>query len=374
MLHWLCEAPSPYNADLFRALAGAPGIDLTVHYRRPALGSHPWRSDLLAGYGSRQWQCVLGIDWPLIGLALDPRGRRNRVFIVAGWHTPTSALLMLALITTGGRYFVWTDTPDATHRRPPIRGALRAAWLRLAFRKAERILGTGAPALVALRQMGAPAERLVNFPYWLDLGRFPHQRRARRPDAPLNFMSVGRIELARKGQDIALRALAAHASTPGWCYRVAGDGPDAAALKSLAVELGIGDRVEVLGWLEPDAVAAEIRAADVLIHPSPAHEPYGVAVLEAMAAGLAVLASDRTCAALDRVRHGESGFIHPAGDVEALAGDIGRLLADPDLRMRMGAAARDLAGRWPIARGVETILAASRVPAIPTGRPIRRNA
>lgn len=374
VLHWLCEAPSPYNADLFRALASEPEIDLTVHYRRPALGSHPWRSDLLAGHRSRRWRTALGVDWRLPGLALSARGRHQRVFVIAGWQTSTATLLLLALMATGGRFFVWTDTPDASRRRPPIQGTLRAAWLRLVFARAERILGTGAPALAVLRQMGAPGAKLVNFPYWLDLGRFRGRRESRRPAEAVRFVSVGRIEFARKGHNIALRALATHADVAGWRYRIAGDGPDAAALNALAHALGVGDRVEILGWLEADRVAAEMRDADVLIHPSPAHEPYGVAVLEAMASGLPALASDRTGAALDRVHDGTSGFIHPAGDVEALAGHIGRLLADPALRLRMGDAAGAVAAQWPIARGVQTILSLARPPVARSGRAIRGSA
>jgi glycosyltransferase involved in cell wall biosynthesis len=71
-----------------------------------------------------------------------------------------------------------------------------------------------------------------------------------------------------------------------------------------------------------------------------------------MAAGLAVIASDATAAALDRIDDGRNGFIHRSGDVETLAAALRRATADRDALGRIRAEARATAERWPVSRGV----------------------
>jgi glycosyltransferase involved in cell wall biosynthesis len=219
-------------------------------------------------------------------------------------------------------------------------------------------MGTGQQALNMLRSMGVPDDRLVDFPSWIDLDRYPPRKRFQEPvDRPIRFISAGRVENSVKGHDLAVEALA-HASSVSrqtFEYVIAGDGPDAGRVRNLAMKLGIGDHVTILGWLEPPALVNAMLGADLLIHPSPVHEPFGVAVIEAMAAGLGVLASDVTCAALDRVVRGVTGFIHRAGDVRELSDQILDTLENREKIGAMGAAARREAEAWPIDRGVEDI-------------------
>jgi glycosyltransferase involved in cell wall biosynthesis len=168
------------------------------------------------------------------------------------------------------------------------------------------------------------------------------------------------VDNALKGHDLAIRSLAeALRLLPAAQveYLIAGTGPDVAFDRALAESLGIGDRLEMPGWVEPDALADLLLGADVLIHPSPVLEPYGVAVIEAMAAGMIVLASDATCAGLDRIEHGVNGFIHPAGDVDALSEQIRWLLTHPEAMPGIRRAARRTAEQWPVSRGVGIIRA-----------------
>jgi glycosyltransferase involved in cell wall biosynthesis len=74
-----------------------------------------------------------------------------------------------------------------------------------------------------------------------------------------------------------------------------------------------------------------------------------------MAAGLVVLGSDATGAVLDRIRHGENGFIHRSGDVDQLAEQIGDLFLHPEILQDVGCRARLTAEQWPVGRGVQTI-------------------
>lgn len=112
------------------------------------------------------------------------------------------------------------------------------------------------------------------------------------------------------------------------------------------IERQIGDQpwaanVRLLGWLDGPAKAAALRAAAVFALPSYG-EGLPMALLEAMAYGLPAVAS-QSDGFLDAVQEGENGYLVPAGDVAALAEALGRLLADGELRCRMGAAGRQRA-------------------------------
>jgi glycosyltransferase involved in cell wall biosynthesis len=345
-LHWTCWQPTPYNDLLFSSLAQLPEVRLLVHFREPQVPTHPWRSTLGQGYDSRFFRTAAGIDWTLVKLAAR---ERNATFVFGGWDTPTALVALLLLMARRMPYLVWTDSPDTTAHRGMLKGALRGWWLRRVFARAAAVMGTGAPALAALAEMGCSAEKLRNLPYFVDLDAVvPHLDSA---PPPVRYLSSGRLH-ADKGYDLALRALAAvHGASGGFEYTIAGTGPERDALERLAAHLGIANCVAFRGWLEPDALAQLYRAGVIFLHPA-RREPYGVAVLEAMAAGLAVIASDATAAALDRIDDGRNGFIHRSGDVDALAAALRRATADRAVLASVRAEARATAERWPVSRGV----------------------
>ncbi|WP_442507025.1 glycosyltransferase [Novipirellula sp. SH528] len=356
-LHWLCHSPSPYNAQLFRAIAEMPDIDLSVHYQVAAVDSHPWKSQLTGGYNHRVYQLHAGMDWSLLGLGLHRTlDHRRRCFVIAGWSHPTAWALMLIIGLRRATYILWTDTPDLKRERRGAKQWLRGRFLRWAFGHAKYVMGTGKPALQALRKMGVSQSKLVNFPYWLDLDLYDASIcgnvSSEADRKPVVFLSSGIIKNSRKGHDVAIRALAQAAtlSNQSFEYRIAGAGPDEQQLRSLASELGLAEGVKFLGWLDPSRLLEELASADVLIHPSPVLEPYGVAVIEAMAAGLPVLGSSVTCAALDRIDDGFNGRIHRAGDVQQLASQIAELLMEKSLIRKMGQRALATAQKWPLSR------------------------
>lgn len=149
---------------------------------------------------------------------------------------------------------------------------------------------------------------------------------------------VGRLA-AVKGAPLLLRAFAAQAGHhPGARLAIVGDGPDRAALEAEARALGLADRVDFLGYQPQGAVAQELSRSDMLVLPSFA-EGVPVVLMEAMAATLPVIAS-RVAGVPELVEDGVSGFVTPPGDLATLTDRLGRLLADADLRARMGAAGR----------------------------------
>jgi glycosyltransferase involved in cell wall biosynthesis len=322
-------------ADLFRFL----GPEIMVHFRYPAARDRPWQSSLTDGYRSRVFRRVLGIDWRFVALVA---AGRDAQFCLCSWEDPTELLSILIARLMGRDYVLWTDTPHIARKRSRWKVWGRGLILRFAFGGAKAVMGTGAPALRVLREMGCPPEKLVNFPYFVDVDSY----RMRLPSVgPVRFLSCGRL-VAEKGFDVALRALARYRRD--FTYRIAGTGPELKALQLLAEELGIADRVEFPGWLEPSALRELYRQSDVLLHPA-WFEPYGVCVLEAMASGMVVVGSSATAAVADRIVDGVNGLVHEPGDVAELAEKLARI------DFAMGLAARQTAEAWPLTRAREIL-------------------
>jgi len=126
------------------------------------------------------------------------------------------------------------------------------------------------------------------------------------------------------------------ARQPRLVLLLVGDGAEKTRLQGLVARAGLGGRVVFAGWLADSARA--LRTMDLYAAAS-LKEGLPLALLEAMAAGLAVVATD-VPGHRDVVRDGETGLLVPVGDDAALADALGALLADPDRRRRLGRAGR----------------------------------
>lgn len=139
---------------------------------------------------------------------------------------------------------------------------------------------------------------------------------------------------AQKGLSILLEAAA---EVPDACFLLAGEGPERERLEALARELGVADRVLFLGRRED--VPQLLAAADVFALPS-LYEGSSLAVLEAMAAGTAVVSS--AIGGTDElIEDGRSGLLAPPGDSAALAAALRRALGDAELREELARRARE---------------------------------
>ena len=112
-----------------------------------------------------------------------------------------------------------------------------------------------------------------------------------------------------------------------------GDGPERKALERETERLGVGDRLHFVGFVTHDRLPAAMAHADVLVLPS-LYEELGTVLLEAMQAGLPIVASE-TGGIPDVIEDGVNGLLVPPGDPEALARVIDRILSDGDLSRRL---------------------------------------
>jgi glycosyltransferase involved in cell wall biosynthesis len=148
-----------------------------------------------------------------------------------------------------------------------------------------------------------------------------------------DIVFLGRL-VSDKGCDLVLRALSI-LKTAGICpsFTVIGDGPEMPALKQLTAELGLSDQVMFLGAVS-EGRGKVVAEHNIMVIPSIWKEPFGVAALEGIAAGCAVVAS-RTGGLPEAI--GPCGILFPGGDVVALASALKELLASPSLRDKLAA-------------------------------------
>jgi glycosyltransferase involved in cell wall biosynthesis len=346
-LLWVLQHPTPYNVYLLNQLGSRLGMEIEAVYRWPELCSHPW-----SVLPERRFA------WRVIARP----GERDRelerrcatddgtLVVFAGWRDRTIRPAMMARARSRSPFAFWTDTPKTAGGL--LRRVLDAAFLRFA-RRAVTTLATGAPAVERYRAMGVPDERVENFPFVVDPDHFGGSvavRSDRRASAGVRLLIPARLIDHLKGQSVAIEALCiARKRAPAMPLELilAGVGPDGDRLRTLARQRGVADAVRFEGWVEYALMPALLGAVDAVVLPS-YWDPFPVAVIEAMAAGLPVLGSNACGSVRERVVHRESGFVHHAGDVASLAEHMRAVAEDPMLRATMGRAALHTSARWGI--------------------------
>jgi teichuronic acid biosynthesis glycosyltransferase TuaC len=164
--------------------------------------------------------------------------------------------------------------------------------------------------------------------------------------------------VARKRHEVVLRALALMDPARRPEYLVIGDGPCRPGLERLAGELGVADRVRFLGQLPNPEAVARAATCDLFVMPG-VEEPFGVAFVEAMAAGLPAIGGRGEGGPEDIAAAGPGMVLVEPGDAGGLAAVIDRLTTDRDELRRLGFAAREtVAANFTWERcGVETVSA-----------------
>ena len=216
-------------------------------------------------------------------------------------------------------------------------------------RQADMIVATCTDEASELGRMGVAKDKIRVVPCGVDTALFTPVTPAAElvaaasaPPRPRRLLCVGRL-VERKGVDTAIRAVA---ELPGFELMVAGGpekrrlatDPEARRLLLLAEELGVADRVQLLGSVDHDLLPALIRSADLVVC-TPWYEPFGIVPIEAAACGRVVVGS-AVGGLLDTVVDGETGRLVTGSDPTAVADAIRDLIRDPVRKRRYEVAAR----------------------------------
>jgi glycosyltransferase involved in cell wall biosynthesis len=136
---------------------------------------------------------------------------------------------------------------------------------------------------------------------------------------------------------------------------MAGEGPLRGQLEREAAALGIAARVKFLGFVNQSGLPSLYGCADLFVLPSE-YDPCPAVVCESMLCGCPVVLSDTIRGRFDLVRHGQTGFIYPCGNLDSLARVLDEVLPDQDRLRRMGRAARQLMETWSPRECVEALV------------------
>jgi glycosyltransferase involved in cell wall biosynthesis len=237
---------------------------------------------------------------------------------------------------------------EPSHAPKRVRGAwaLGHRACEQALRHARLLLCPSRDDIAALSDLLQGSQRIVHMPPFLDVRQFAcdnggrmraRQRRAREIGVDPQWPWLLAVAMMRPGDKLAsYRALASTLSRLldlPWRLIVAGDGPARDQVEA-ALNAAIPGRVCFLGELAATALAETYAACDLLVWPA-VNEAYGMALLEAQAAGLPVVASNLR-GVPDVVIDGKSGLLAPPGDTQALAALVRELLESPARRRQMG--------------------------------------
>jgi len=281
-----------------------------------------------AGIAKQGFDAVFHAQWYTLpaGLWLRQRGHVRRVFVAAHGRE-----LLLNVV-----------------ERVPAVGSGYAAARDAMLRKADMLMPVSRYTGGLLERAGVSPQAIRVAPNGVDADAFrvadgaAFRAEHRLGDGPL-VTTVCRL-VPRKGIDTTLEAVARlRERIPGLRYAIGGSGPDRGRLEARIQDLGLQDTVRFLGRV-PDADMANcMTAADVFCMPARSEPPdvegFGLVFLEAGACETAVVGA-RAGGVPDAIVHGATGLLVEPSDPAALADALHELLTQPEVRARMGAAAR----------------------------------
>jgi phosphatidylinositol alpha-mannosyltransferase len=268
-----------------------------------------------------------------LSLARTRRWLREGAFDVLHVHEPTvPSVSMLACFAASGPIVATFHTATARSRALQVFGtALQPALEKVI----GRIAVSPAARRVVVEHLGGDA---VLIPNGVDVARFDGAEPLPGRDDRPTVVFLGRIDEQRKGLAVLLEALPELVSlVPDVRLLVAGPG-DADDVRE-AVPASLRDRVELLGLVSEQDKPRVFASGDVYCAPNTHGESFGIVLVEAMATGTPVVASDLE--AFRRVlEDGRAGVLVPVRDPGALAAGLGALLQDPERRARLAEAGR----------------------------------
>jgi glycosyltransferase involved in cell wall biosynthesis len=376
--------PIQYFAPLYAYLNASPDLDVTALYlsdfsirggRDVGFGQDlKWDLDLLAGYRSVFLGDAAAREprgfWSLVAPQVwnELRSGRYDVVWLHGHNYAANLIALMAAKSAGLPVMMRGET----HLGLPchgIKAILRKPLMGALYRSCDRLLAIGSANAAFYRAMGVPANKVFIVPYSVDNDRFVRcasltddQRRDVRKrykvpaDRPL-VLYAAKFTRRKRPDDLLKAALRLRTEIERpFSLIMAGSGELEQELRTFCTERGL-DNVVFTGFVNQTELPALYAASDVFVLPSQ-HEPWGLAVNEAMCAGLPVVVASGIGCVADLVRDGVNGYTPAAGDIDALARALQRLIEDDGLRKRQGRASLARILQWGYQQCLEGIRSA----------------
>jgi len=246
---------------------------------------------------------------------------RGRDIAVCHAHKGYRALVTLSLIRNLGKPLIVNFYGSDVSSVPFLRRA--ESGYRGVFQSARFLLAEGPAMRNRLLKLGAPSQKIRLQRIAIDPSDYPFRERSWNGQRELHLLFVGRL-VEKKGLAVGLQALAACRFEFPWKLTVIGDGPLRGPLESQAARLGIREYVDFAGFRSLAEMRARLQESDLLLQPSrtaadgDAEGGAPTVILEAQASGLPIISTLHDDIPYITVP-GQSAWLAPEGDVEALA-------------------------------------------------------
>ncbi len=333
---FITVVPSPYQRDLFGALAAREDVDLSVYYMEPESPDSPWPEKPL-----RPFEQVLPGFWLPLGEARGhvnwklPDLSQSQIVVLSSFTSLTGQWLMRA----GLRGKQWLFWGERLHRRSGIKGFIQRG-LVLPISNASGVVGIGHEAQEDYRQR-FPRLKHFSVPYHCDISQFFSIERSSDRGKPITFFFCGQM-IERKGVDLLLLAFEKLVSK-GLDARLLLVGREAELPRFLAEMTPTARaRIDYEGFQAPERLPEYFAKGDIFVLPS-RYDGWGVVINQALAAGLPIITSKAVGAGLDLVENGFNGICVVPGDVEPLYLAMEVLAANPEMARQWGKRSRERA-------------------------------
>jgi glycosyltransferase involved in cell wall biosynthesis len=327
----VADYPSPHLSGVFEALAAHPGLQMNFYFtkqRNPKRswdsppGNYPYKFLDLTHFNFLGRSLKIGIS----SLRQLFREDFDLVVIEDAYFQPFLYLLICCCWLKKRKWALYSEPPNRRKR-----SFLTLAYQKVFFNlfKNGIIFTHGRRGIEKFKKLVPASCQLVSMPYFMDLNSFtlvPRVKKAILPRSGINFLFCGRY-LKLKRLDLLLQALAGLESYK-WRLLLVGGGPEEKALREL-VPPHLTGRVIFFGQVLLSEMPAYYGLGDVFVYPSN-DDGWGMAVPEALVAGLPVISTYEASSAVDLINNGENGFLIPADSEEALRGAILYFLEHPE--------------------------------------------
>lgn len=353
-LTFITIAPSPHITALLNTLHHHEHVDLRVVYEQTYLSDRRWGLHV----GEAPHLFLESVDLWGYGQLLGPhiveelRANPPDLVILNTSYVSINTYVLIYLLGKAGIPFVsWAERPSRLSR--PAVQAARKPLLRWLLNRAAGFVGSTVGTVDFYRQVMGYCGPGTHIPYHRSLDAFLKlPLRAGSPSTP-KFLLLGTLSRG-KGIDTILRALS-HLATPVH-LQVVGKGPYEPELRQLAGRTGYRHEVAFTGEVAYEAVPSVLAAADVLLFPS-RHDGFGMVTMEALAAGVPVMASTAVMSALEYIKPGHNGWLLPVDDEYAWAKQIREVVSSPQQLYPMARAARATIGQaYDVGKDVSRLL------------------